>query len=76
MRNQPRKSRNTIDIDLDKYNTLVSKCYEIMDKVTNDYNISSTFIANKKDIDNFARGYRNVRFLKGWRFNIFGKLVQ
>ena len=27
-------------------------------------------------LDNFARGNKNVRFLKGWRFNIFGKLVQ
>ena len=36
----------------------------------------SSLIANKKDIDNFARGNKNVRFLKGWRFNIFGKLVQ
>ena len=35
-----------------------------MDKVTNDYNISSTFIANKKDIDNFARGYEMYDFLK------------
>ena len=40
------------------------------------YNIASTLIANKRELDSYARGNMNVKFLSGWRFKIFGKLVQ
>ena len=68
------KENNTINID--EYHKQIMKCNNIMDSVSIKYNIAPSFIANKKDIENFARGNKNVRFLKGWRFNIFGKLVQ
>ncbi len=68
------KDQNTINID--EYHKQITKCNDIMDSVSSKYNIAPSFIANKKDIENFARGNKNVRFLKGWRFNIFGKLVQ
>ena len=63
-------------VNIDEYHAQITKCNNIMDSVSNKYNIAPSFIANKKDIENFARGNKNVRFLKGWRFNIFGKLVQ
>ena len=68
------KDNNTINIE--EYHAQIAKCNNIMDSVSTKYNIAPSFIANKKDIENFARGNKNVRFLKGWRFNIFGKLVQ
>ena len=63
-------------VNIEEYHAQITKCNNIMDSVSNKYNIAPSFIANKKDIENFARGNKNVRFLKGWRFNIFGKLVQ
>ena len=63
-------------VDINKYHNQITKCNDVMDYISNQYNIAPSFIANKKDIENFARGNKNVRFLKGWRFNIFGKLVQ
>ncbi len=63
-------------LDIDEYHKQIVKCNDIMHSISNQYNIAPSFIANKKDIENFARGSKNVRFLKGWRFNIFGKLVQ
>jgi len=35
-------------------------------------NISSLLIANKDDIKNIAIGKRNIKSLKGWRYQIFG----
>ena len=62
-------------IRCDDYYDNKKRQYEFM--VENDIPCLETFyVKNKKDIENFARGNKNVRFLKGWRFNIFGKLVQ
>ena len=63
-------------LDMNKYNKTINKCNIVLNEVSEKYNISSTLIANKRDIDYFARGETDIRFLKGWRFNIFGKLVQ
>ena len=57
-------------VNIEEYHAQIAKCNNIMDSVSNKYNIAPSFIANKKDIENFARGNKNVRFLKGWRFNI------
>jgi len=35
-------------------------------------NISSLLIANKEDIKNIAIGKKNVKALKGWRYEVFG----
>ena len=35
-------------------------------------NISSLLIANKSDINNIALGKKNVKALKGWRYQVFG----
>ena len=50
--------------------------YEPMQNTCEKHQIASTLIANKRDIDLFARGKKDVKFLCGWRFKIFGKLVQ
>ena len=36
------------------------------------YNISPLLIANKEDIKQIAQGEKNVKALKGWRYEIFG----
>jgi len=78
MNNEYESSKEDISLklDLSEYNKKISKCNEVILKVCEKHNIASTLIANKKDIDYFARGYADIRFLKGWRFKIFGKLVQ
>lgn len=35
-------------------------------------NISSLLIANREDIKNIAMGKKNIKALKGWRYEIFG----
>ena len=78
IRNEDNKAKEdeSLKLDLSAYNNKINKCNEIILKVCEKHNIASTLIANKRDIDYFARGYKDIRFLKGWRFKIFGKLVQ
>ncbi len=71
---KPDSINQTIDGHL--YNERVNKCQKILQEVAEQYNLASTFIANKRDIDAFARNKDYVKFLHGWRFKIFGKLVQ
>jgi len=53
-----------------------SKCYELLLSVASEYNIDSTIIANKRDVEIFSILNKKGRFMKGWRYQIFGKLVQ
>ena len=53
-----------------------SKCYEVLLAIADKYHIDSTIIANKRDIEIFSTFNKNTRFMKGWRYQIFGKLVQ
>ena len=64
------------DIDGSLYNARIVKCHKVLEEVSEKYNIAPTLIANKRDIDAFARKKDYVKFLHGWRFKIFGKLVQ
>ena len=64
------------DLDMSAYNERTIKCQKVLEEVATKYNIAPTLIANKRDIDSFARNKDYVRFLQGWRFKIFGKLVQ
>ena len=64
------------NIDGNLYNERVSKCHKILEEVSGKYNLAATLIANKRDIDAYARNKDYVKFLHGWRFKIFGKLVQ
>ena len=66
--------KNNFDASL--YNKRLNRCYKALEKVSIKYNINQTLIANKRDIDYFSRHNSNVKFLNGWRFKIFGKLVQ
>ena len=36
------------------------------------YNISPLLIANREDIKHIAQGKKDVKALKGWRYEIFG----
>lgn len=53
-----------------------SKCFEILSYVSEEYKIDSTIIANKRDIEIFCLSNKHTKFMKGWRYEIFGKLVQ
>ena len=39
------------------------------------HNISPLLIANKEDINQIALGFKNVKALKGWRYEIFGSIA-
>ena len=64
------------NFDPSMYNKRVNICHQTLEVICDEYKVSSTLIANKRDIDLFARGKKDIRFLQGWRFKIFGKLVQ
>ena len=64
------------NIDGNLYNERVNKCHQVLEKVALEYKLAPTLIANKRDIDAFARNKEYVKFLHGWRFKIFGKLLQ
>lgn len=71
--------KNTLEInhvDMNVYNKKVSQCNTMLVRIAEEQQISPSLIANKRDIDYFARGQENIKFLRGWRFKIFGKLVQ
>ena len=53
-----------------------SKCSEVLLSVADKHHIDSTIIANKRDIEIFSVLNKKSRFMKGWRYQIFGKLVQ
>ena len=53
-----------------------SKCSQVLSSIAEKYHIDSTIIANKRDIEIFSTLNKNTRFMKGWRYQIFGKLVQ
>ena len=63
-------------IDMNIYNKKISQCNNLLLKISEEHQISPSLIANKRDIDYFARGHGDIKFLRGWRFKIFGKLVQ
>ena len=63
-------------IDMNIYNKKISQCNNLLLKISEEQQISPSLIANKRDIDYFARGHEDIKFLRGWRFKIFGKLVQ
>ena len=46
------------------YNKRVNICHQTLEVVCEEYKISSTLIANKRDIDLFARGKKDIRFLQ------------
>ena len=52
------------------------RCSELLLSVADKYDIDPTIIANKRDIEIFSLLNNKVRFMKGWRYQIFGKLVQ
>ncbi len=55
---------------------LENKFTEILNSVSDEFKIDSTIIANKRDLEFFSHFHDKARFMKGWRYKIFGKLVQ
>jgi len=55
---------------------LENKYSEILNYVSDEFKIDSTIIANKRDLEFFSHFHDKARFMKGWRYKIFGKLVQ
>tara|TARA_B100000035_G_scaffold294761_1_gene285291 strand:- start:7387 stop:8439 length:1053 start_codon:yes stop_codon:yes gene_type:complete len=52
------------------------KCIEVLSYVSDEFKIDPTIIANKRDMEMFVLTNNEARFMKGWRYQIFGKLVQ
>tara|TARA_B100001063_G_scaffold89317_1_gene83137 strand:+ start:5879 stop:6931 length:1053 start_codon:yes stop_codon:yes gene_type:complete len=52
------------------------KCSELLNYVSGEFKIDSTIIATKRDLEIFTNTNSEVKFMKGWRYEIFGKLVQ
>ena len=52
-----------------------SKLKQELESTANKYNIDPTLIANAKELLSYAHGSRNVRFKKGWRYEVFGQYV-
>ena len=52
------------------------KCNEVLSYVSDEFKIDPTIIANKRDMEMFIISNHKARFMKGWRYQIFGKLVQ
>ena len=52
------------------------KCTEVLSYVSDEFKIDSTVIANKRDLEIFTLSSSKARFMRGWRYQIFGKLVQ
>ena len=52
------------------------KCNEVLSYVSDEFKIDPTIIANKRDMEMFILTNNKARFMKGWRYKIFGKLVQ
>ena len=59
-----------------KYNQKIKECYGLLEQITLEYNLPQFLIANKREIDMYARNQKQIRFMSGWRFKIFGKLLQ
>ena len=53
-----------------------TKCTNLLTSVSEQYHIDPTIIANRRDIETFCLLKKNTKFMKGWRYEIFGKLVQ
>ena len=52
------------------------KCSELLNYVSDEFKIDSTIIATKRDLEIFTNTNSRAKFMKGWRYEIFGKLVQ
>ncbi|MBT4109914.1 MAG: ribonuclease D [Pelagibacterales bacterium] len=63
--NNNTKSNNGSKAVIDILKIILLSCAE-------KYNISPLLIANKEDIKKIAQGEKNIKALKGWRYEIFG----
>ena len=54
----------------------INECNKLLEKVAVKYKLPQSLIANKRELDMYAKNQKQIRFLEGWRFKIFGKLLQ
>lgn len=59
-----------------KSNQKIKECYKLLEKISLKYKIPQALIANKREVDMYGKSYKQIRFMEGWRFKIFGKLLQ
>ena len=59
-----------------KKKDIEQKCIDVLSYVSDEFKIDPTIIANKRDMEMFVLTNNKARFMKGWRYQIFGKLVQ
>ena len=48
----------------------------LLNVVAEEHNVAPTLIASTEDLVQYLSQPENVRFMKGWRYQIFGKRVQ
>ena len=54
----------------------INECHKLLEKVSVKYKLPQALIANKREMDMYAKNQKQIRFMDGWRFKIFGKLLQ
>ena len=67
---------NIVNKNLYPKKDIEQKCNEVLSYVSDEFKIDPTIIANKRDMEIFIISNQKARFMKGWRYQIFGKLVQ
>ncbi|MBH20623.1 MAG: hypothetical protein CML98_02475 [Rhodobiaceae bacterium] len=77
---KPSKNNNVnkpINIKLSKQQkSIVSELNKILKNISEEHKICTHLIANQSDLKNLVRNNcKNIKFLKGWRYNLFGKLA-
>jgi ribonuclease D len=59
-----------------KQKSIVGELNKILKNISEEYKICSHLIANQSDLKNLVRNnHKNIKFLKGWRYDLFGKLA-
>ncbi|MEC9205827.1 MAG: hypothetical protein VYE31_01355 [Pseudomonadota bacterium] len=70
------KQKGKFKIQNNKSNQKIKECQKLLDQIAIEYNLPKTLIANKREIDLYSKDQKELRFMSGWRFKIFGKLLQ
>jgi len=70
------QGKHEFKIKSNKSNQKIRECQKLLEQVSLKYNLPKTLIANKREIDMYSKDQKELRFMSGWRFKIFGKLLQ
>ena len=80
IKKKPNKNNNInkpINTKLSKQQkSTVSELNKILKNISEEHKICTHLIATQNDLKNLVRdNCKNIKFLKGWRYNLFGKLA-